>query len=87
VMYLQGWGVSLDPLRGVAFLDEAADRGHWPSFIRLARLHRDGVEGYPPDLQRAAAYYARAIDSAEEAGWEDSDEVEEAKAWLASRAP
>jgi uncharacterized protein len=84
-MYLSGWGVARDPERGVGFLDEAADRGHWPSLLDLARLHRDGQDGYPPDPGRAAAYYARAVDSAEEAGWEGSPEVEEARAFLAGR--
>jgi TPR repeat protein len=87
MMYLQGWGVERDLQRAVDFLHEAAERGHWLSLIDLARLHRDGVDDYVPDPIRAAAYYARAVDSAEEAGWEDSDEVEEAKAWLANQGP
>lgn len=61
---LTGERLALDPEAGIALLEEiSAGDGPEAADVTLAlgRFFIDGVEGFPPDAQRAEVYFTRAV--------------------------
>lgn len=61
--YGQGLGVPVDAQKAQAWLDAAADAGHFRALYNVGAAYAAGQRGDAPDLALAAKYYQRAADA------------------------
>ena len=62
-LYESGKGVPQDNLEALAWYTRSADLGNIQAMLKLAVLHRDGLPGIVPDLERSASWLQRAADA------------------------
>ena len=62
-LYEAGKGVPQDNLEALAWYTRSADLGNIQAMLKLAILHRDGLPGIAPDLERSATWLQRAADA------------------------
>ncbi len=51
-----------EPVIGLNMLEKAADKGHVPSVLLLARIYATGKSGIPKDIPRAVDFYNQAVE-------------------------